>query len=207
MAVGLLLLLFIGRWKLGERVGKRELVCVIAIIIGISGLGFAGPSHTTEHAPIDQLAAAIALLASVAALPVIASFTRYRGQTIGYLAAMGAGLWYACGSLSAKFIADGISDGIWTFAIAWIAAAILVALLGLLSESTALQSRPASRVSPVIFVVEMLIPVFMAPVLASEHWSTHPSRLGILLGSLLLVVAATAALASSEKLAAFGGRK
>jgi hypothetical protein len=56
------------------------------------------------------------------------------------------------------------------------------AVVGTLSEQTALQRRPATHVAPVIFVVELLVPVALAVLVVGESWG----------GSVLPIAAAIA---------------
>ncbi|MGI8749864.1 MAG: hypothetical protein ACR2J6_04830, partial [Thermoleophilaceae bacterium] len=68
---------------------------------------------------------------------------------------------------------------------------------GLLSEMTALQSRSAIRVFPVVLVVQIVASVLLAPLLAGEGWSPNPFVLATLAISLGVVTLGTHSLASS----------
>src|SRR5204863_362601 len=50
LALGLLLLLALGDRMLGERVGPREVAAVVAIVVGVTGMAWAAPSHVSTHA-------------------------------------------------------------------------------------------------------------------------------------------------------------
>ena len=39
---------------------------------------------------------------------------------------------------------------------------------------SALQRRPATHVAPVMFAVQVLVPVILAPLIFGEKWSTTP---------------------------------
>src|SRR3954468_20640020 len=72
LAVGLLLLLVLGDRMLGERVGRLEVSAVLAIVLGVAGLAWAAPEHTTSHAGFARLAPALGGLAVLAAAPYAA---------------------------------------------------------------------------------------------------------------------------------------
>ena len=48
--------------------------------------------------------------------------------------------------------------------------------LALLSEMSALQRRPATHVAPVMFAVQVLVPVLLAPLIFGESWADDPAR-------------------------------
>ena len=75
--------------------------------------------------------------------------------------------------------------------------------MGTASEMTALQSRGATEVAPLVFVTQMLVPALLAPVLVNESWSDTPLGGLVLLGGLLVVAAGSFLLASSRIVQAF----
>ena len=84
------------------------------------------------------------------------------------LLSLSAGCAFAWTGISSKLIADFLSSSSWAAVVAWAAATGLVAAVGLLSEMSALQRRPATRVAPVVFVVQITVPVMLAPVIGDE---------------------------------------
>ena len=48
-------------------------------------------------------------------------------------------------------------------------------LVGLLSESSALQRAAATRVAPIVLVLQIAIPVAMAPIVGGESWAARRS--------------------------------
>lgn len=202
LAAGLFLLLAIGTTFLGEKVRQRDVIAVIAIVVGVAGLASVAPEHSSMHAGPNVLTPALAALGAAALFPLLFSFTRHRARSAGFLAATGAGLCYAWSSLSTKFITDDLGAGHWLVILGWGAATAIAAGIGLLSETTALQTRPASRVAPLIFVVQTVVPVVAAPLLAGERWPRAPLSLALLFGALIVVLAGSAALTSSTTLTA-----
>ncbi len=111
---------------------------------------------------------------------------------------LSAGCAFAWTGISSKLIADFLSSSSWAAVVAWAAATGLVAAVGLLSEMSALQRRPATRVAPVVFVVQITVPVMLAPVIGDESWASTPLGGVALLGFLVLVAAGAAALGRSS---------
>jgi len=146
-----------------------------------------------QSAPLWLMKATLPGLAIVALSP----FALRGRRRVGGLVAVSAGLAYAWTAFATKFVADGMSSGAWGVALVWLAATAAAALVGLLSEMTALQSRSAIRVFPVVLVVQIVVAVLLAPLLAGEGWSPDPLVIAGLGLSLAVVAAGTWALASA----------
>ena len=69
-----------------------------------------------------------------------------------------------------------------------------------LSEMSALQSRPAIQVAPVVFVIQTAMPVALAPMLLGERFTSTPLSGVPLALSLAVLIAAAAVLARSPLL-------
>ena len=67
-----------------------------------------------------------------------------------------------------------------------------------LSEMSALQTRPATQVAPIVFVVQVSVPVALAPFLGGESWAHTPLG-GMALVFFLLTVAAGAGLIGTTR--------
>jgi drug/metabolite transporter (DMT)-like permease len=194
LAFGLLLLLALGARALGERVGLRELAAVAGIVLGVAWLAAVAPDTSTRHAGAAVLAAVLGALGVVALAPYLAG----RGSRIGGIAAaLSAGAALAWSGLSTKFVADAVSTHVWGAAVAWAIATGLASGLGLLSEMTALQRRAATQVAPLVFVVQVIVPVTAAPLLTGENWAHAPLGPGGIVAGLTLVTAAAVVLTSS----------
>jgi drug/metabolite transporter (DMT)-like permease len=195
LASGLLLLLVLGDRMLGERVGRLEVGAVLAIVLGVAGLAWAAPEHTTSHAGFARLAPALGGLALLAAAPYLVRRETAAGSA---LLPLSAGCAFAWTGISSKLIADYLSSSSWAAVVAWAAATGLVAGVGLLSEMSALQRRPATRVAPVVFVVQITVPVMLAPLIGGESWASTPFGGVALVGFLALVAAGAGALGRSS---------
>jgi uncharacterized membrane protein len=80
-----------------------------------------------------------------------------------------------------------------------LAVAGLSAFVGTLTEQTALQRRPATQVAPIVFAVELLVPVALAVVVVGEDWE-RSSTAGIV-AALALVVGGAFALGRTPTVA------
>lgn len=195
LASGLILLLWLGASRLGETPGRREWVAVAAIVAGVAGVAWAAPERTTDHAGT----AAIALALGLVAIPIAAPYLlRGRVAVAGMLAVVSAGCGYAWTAIASKLLTDELAAGALLIAIAWLATAAASEGLALLSEMSALQRRPATHVAPVMFAVQVLVPVLLAPLIFGESWSTTPLDGAALIGFLAVAVGGTVLLAGSR---------
>jgi drug/metabolite transporter (DMT)-like permease len=180
LAFGLVLLLFVGARALHEPVGVREVAGVAMIVLGVAGLAVVAPGTSRNHAGAGSLALALAALGAVALLPYVRRGRRGGGPVA---AAVAAGAAFAWSGLSTKFVADALAAHAMLAALAWTAATGAASGLALVSEMTALQRMPASRAAPLVFVVQVAIPVLAAPLLTGESWGRAPlGRMGTVAG-------------------------
>ena len=199
LASGLLVLLWLGVTRLGERPGTREYAAVTAIVAGVAGVAWAAPDRTTDHAASWAIALSLALVA----LPIFAPYLlRGRRSAAGTLAVVSAGFGYAWTAIASKLLTDELSDGTVLIAAIWLATAAASEGLALLSEMSALQRRPATHVAPVMFAVQVLVPVILAPLIFGEEWSTTPLDGVALVAFMLVALAGTVLLAGSKAVGA-----
>jgi hypothetical protein len=165
LAVGLFLLLAAGVRYSKERIFRRDVLCVLAIAAGVTGLALTAPGEVKGHGSTLAISLGLSGLGVVAILPYVVPAARRRE---GVLVAIGAGLAYAWTGFSTKFAADAFTSGAWLAVVIWVGATAAAALFGLLNEMTALQARPATRVFPVVLVVQIVVAVVLAPVLAGQ---------------------------------------
>ncbi|MEA2375883.1 MAG: hypothetical protein QOD53_2346 [Thermoleophilaceae bacterium] len=195
LSLGLVLLLLMGARMLRERIGAREAVATAAIVGGVVGITLSAPKHTDAYSGDWRLVAVLVLLGLAAAVPyVLGEHARHAGG----LLVTSAGLAIAGSALMSKLITDELSAHRWLAALAWAAATAVAAGVGLLSEMSALQRRPASRVAPPIFVVSTVVPVLGAPFLTGESWSHTPLGGVVIVISLAVIAAGGFALGRSQ---------
>ena len=209
LASGLILLLWLGAKRLGEAPGAREWGAVAAIVAGVVGVALAAPERTTDHAGTAAIALALALVAVPIAAPYALS-SRFRhsprsggvdvgsGGAIATLAILSAGCGYAWTAIASKLLTDELAAGALLVAIAWLATAAASEGLALLSEMSALQRRAATHVAPVMFAVQILVPVVLAPLIFGESWGETPLGGAALVASLAVAVGGTVLLAGSS---------
>jgi drug/metabolite transporter (DMT)-like permease len=195
----LILLLWLGATRLGEAPGKREFIAVAAILGGVAGVAWAAPERTTDHADTAAIALALGLVAIPIALPYL---MRGRASAVGFLVVLSAGFGYAWTAISSKLLTDELAAGTLLVAVAWLATAVASEGLALLSEMSALQHRPATHVAPVMFAVQVLVPVALAPLIFGESWSETPLRGVALVAFMAIAVAGTVLLAGSKAVGA-----
>jgi len=196
LAFGLTLLLVLGVRTLGEHVGKRDVAAVLAIVAGVGGLAAVAPDVSSHHTGGWTLAGVLIGLAAFALAPYVARGGPLRTAPA---AAVAAGAAFAWSGLSTKFVADALSTHQWLLAVVWTIATGLASGLALLSEMSALQRRAATHVAPVVFVVQVVIPVLAAPLLTGESWAHAPlgpagilAGLAVVVGGAVLLITAPA---------------
>ena len=199
LASGLLLLLVLGVTRLGERPGRREYLAVAAIVLGVAGIAWAAPERTTDHAGTAAIAIGLALVA----IPIVLPYAlRGWGRSAGTIAVISAGFGYAWTAIASKLLTDELAAGSALVALAWLASAAASEGLALLSEMSALQRRPATRVAPAMFAVQVTVPVILAPLIFEEKWSTTPLGGGALVAFILVSLAGVVLLAGSRAVGA-----
>ncbi|MGA3362484.1 MAG: hypothetical protein ABSD82_10695 [Solirubrobacteraceae bacterium] len=202
LASGLLVLLLVGERMLGESPGRRELLAVAAIIAGVGGIAALAPGHNTRHVHGIAVVVVLTLLGAAAFTPFILQLI---GRPIANATMIGAGLAFAWSGLVNQFVADAGSNGHWGTAISWAVGAAAAALVGLTCEMSALQRRPAILVAPVVFVVQTVVPIGLAPLVLHTSFIDSPLDGIPLLGCLLVVLAGAITIARSPALLALGG--
>jgi drug/metabolite transporter (DMT)-like permease len=203
IASGLLLLLWLGVTRLGERPGRREFLAVAAIVGGIAGVAWAAPGRSTDHAGAGAIALALVLVA----LPLLTPYALRRPlatniRRLGLFATVSAGCGYAWTAIASKLLTDELAVGTLFVAALWLGMAAVSEGLALLSEMSALQRRPATLVAPVMLTVQVLVPVLLAPLIFGESWADTPLGGAALAGFIAITLAGTVLLAGSKTVAA-----
>jgi drug/metabolite transporter (DMT)-like permease len=197
LAAGLLVLLLLGERMLGEHAGRYEWGCVLAIAIGVVGVALTAPPRSASHTS-QQLTITVVLLGLGCAslLPYLLNVVR---RSPPALTMVGAGLAFAWSAVATKLASDDLSQGHLVAAAAWGLSTAAASGVGVLSEMSALQSRPAIQVAPVVFVTQTVVPVVLAPLLLGESFAATPLG-GVPLGASLALCVAGAALLTRSPL-------
>lgn len=181
LALGLLLLLYLGHRILREPVGARELTAVGLIIASVTVIALAGPRETGEVDRGAGLVIVVAILVGAAIVPF--ALNAIRGLPSAWLLVAASGCADGLAALVAKIVAEDGSDGRWLVAMLWFGLAGGTVVFGVISESSALQRLAATRVAPTVLAMQILIPTILAPVVGGESWAGTPG------GGVLLVFA------------------
>jgi hypothetical protein len=104
--------------------------------------------------------------------------------------------------VTTKLLSDGLDTGAWLAAAFWLATTALGGGLALLDQTAALQRRGATQVGVVIYVLPVIVPVLLAPVLFGEDWDDSPAGGLPLALSVAAVCAGAATLAASRRVVA-----
>jgi drug/metabolite transporter (DMT)-like permease len=187
LALGLVLLLALGRRVLGEPVRPRDWGAVLAIAGGLGLLAWAAPDSEGVHAGTVELAAVLGALALAAVIPWLA-------RAPGGWLVVAAGCGYAASGVTTKLLSDALGDGTLTAVLGWATVTAAVAGLGLVDEMGALQRVGAARVAAGAFALQTVVPVLLAPVLTGEHWG----RPAVIVAGLVLVVGGSLALGTAR---------
>src|SRR3954468_3635938 len=113
-AAGLLVLLFLGARMLHERVGRREVLAVGAIIVGIVVMTIAAPKRQVTQVDSSDVLLPMAAVAVVALAPLL---LRRRVGADSMAVVLGAGFAFALGAFCAKILADAIDRQAWLAAV------------------------------------------------------------------------------------------
>jgi drug/metabolite transporter (DMT)-like permease len=199
LAASLVFLLIVAARALDEHVGPREALSVLAISAGLAGLGWAAPSHSTQHASGPLFAATLVVLAAIVLAPWAIATRRHAPPV---LVAASAGVAYAFAGLGTKFATDDFHHSAWIKGLLWLIVLGAVSVIGQIDEMSALQQRPVTQVAPIVFGLNVLVPVALAPLLANEVWGRSAGVRATLVASLVLVLGGMVVLARSHAIGA-----
>jgi drug/metabolite transporter (DMT)-like permease len=187
LAAGLLVLLYLGERMLGERPGRYEWLCVCAIVLGVVGAALTHPPRSTSHTS-EQLTITLVLI-GLGLASLLPYLLHAFGRSIAEMTMVGAGLAFGWSAVATKLAADDLAGGHYVAAAAWGLSTAAASGIGVLSEMSALQARPAIQVAPVVFVTQTVVPLILAPLLLGESFSATPGggvplaiSLGVLIG-------------------------
>lgn len=201
LALGLILLLILGAKLLGERVCRREAIAVLIVVVSVALSAWAAPGEPGEVPRDAGLLVALAALGAVALSPyIVAALRRGHSYPVPLLIA-GAGAADGMAAFVAKLVAEDASAAAWGAAAAWVALVAGVILLGFLAETTALQRAPATRVAPAVLVMQIAVPIALAPLVGGEGWGATPLGGGVLGLALAGLVTGVAMLGSAPAVA------
>jgi drug/metabolite transporter (DMT)-like permease len=200
LAAGLLLMLYLGVRMLGERVGRAEVAGVIGITAGIGLLAWGRPAGIET---VTSEAAVISVMGAMALVAVIPFALRGRGRLdSATFVIVASALAYGATNIATKLVSDGIDAGAWTIVAVWLGVTVAIGVVGLTTEMTALQRRPATFVVPVSFAIQTFMPIAFEPIYLTERWSTAALDGVPLIAGLLLIALGAIAVAKTRAVSA-----
>jgi hypothetical protein len=200
LAAGLLVLMFLAQRMLHEHAGRSEYLAMAAIVIGVVGAGLAAPPRHAGHGS-ENLAITFVLL-GLGLASLLPYALRLFGRPPAVTTMIAAGLAGGWSGVATKLASDDLAQGHLLLAVLWGLSTAAASGVGVLSEMSALQERPAIQVAPVVFVTQTVIPIVVAPLLFGESFADTPLGGVPLSASLALLVAGAALLARSPLLVA-----
>jgi hypothetical protein len=206
LAVGLLALMFVAQRMLGEHAGRYEYLAMGAIVIGVVGAGLSAPPRSATHT--SQELTITLVLVGLGLASLLPYLLRVFVRSPAAVTMIGAGLAFAWSGVATKLASDDLAQGHLVTAAAWGLSTAAASGVGVLSEMSALQSRPAIQVAPVVFVTQTVVPVVLAPLLLGERFSATPlGGVPLALSLALLVGGATLLVRSPLLLALMEGER
>jgi len=200
LASSQLVLLGVARVQLGERVGGREALGSLAIVLGLTAVVLMAPRHSVVTAT-SRTTLPLIVVGAVAATMFLVGRAHHRARLS---IVVGAGFAYSWADFASKLLANSVSSARWLGAL-WAIGVIVLGAIAFLEENTALQHRPAVTVAPVIGAIKVPLPVLMALWAGVESWSPQPWHIAVLLLGLTLVALGAARLAGSRTVARVSG--
>jgi drug/metabolite transporter (DMT)-like permease len=200
LALGLVALLAVGARALGESVTRADVAAVGAIVVGVLVLALVAPAPPLHARAGRDIS--IVLVGLGAVIGALWAAVRRR-PNVRVSAPVLAGLCFGWSGLSTQLVADAVHHGDVVAILAWTAATGAASGLGLVAEMTALQRSPATRVAPSVFVMQVLVPILLGP-LVTDGALAH-GRAGVpltALGVALVLGAAGVLLGRSDAVTA-----
>jgi hypothetical protein len=201
LALGLVLLLYLGHRHLGERVGRAELIAVGGVVGAVAVLAWAAPAETSHHAGTVRVLTGLGPLAVLALIPL--ALPRVGVRPPNMLLPFASGAAYAFTGVTSKFVVDDLRAHVVAGTILWVALTAALGFVGLLLEMSALQVLPATHVGPNVFVVQVSVPVLLAPLVSGESWAGTPLAGGVILMAVAATAVSAVVLTRSPAVAAF----
>ena len=198
LAVGLLLVLFLGTRLLGEPVRAAEWAAVAGILVGVLFVAIGAPPHSEAHRGGAVVIAVVAVLSVPALLPLL----RLPVATSPAAVIAACGLGYAATNVAAKLVGDDVALRHWPNAAAWAAVAVVDGVAATVTNMSAFQVRPATLVVPVSTSVQTFLPIVFEPLFLRERAPTTVEGVALVFG-LVLCLAGTVQLARSPAVATF----
>lgn len=202
MTIDLIFLLIILHFNKHVSIGKRELLAIFMICVGIScTLLFAKPVAGQRPYSVSSLIFVICLAAAVI---MIGIFIVRRTQTSSYralIAAMAAGISFAIVDVFAKIVSRQISLGILTVLSGWqVWCLFAVGIVSIIMTQNTYGSGPVAVSQPTMEIVEPVVGVILGIYIFGDSVSLDPLNLAFSLVAALIACGGIVILSHSKRL-------
>jgi drug/metabolite transporter (DMT)-like permease len=177
-------MLLLARWKLGERVKRREAVGIVLIALGIVAVGSTSPPENQHGPDLGGWVLLTAIMASAVLIPRLVQ--RVRKSPAAYINALAAGIGFSASNLYTKGVSDSLSFRTILPLIVLTAAAGGSSLLAFADQIRALQFGRATAVVPLVAGLQAVIPITMAAIFFGEEWPAGLVARSLLSGGIAL---------------------
>lgn len=201
LAAGLLLLLGLSAKLLGERVDGGAVAGVLAITGGIALLAWGQPDGPEHLGTISSVVGVVGGLSTAAIAPLL--FGRERNWAMFPILASAIG--FGAGNIATKLVSAEFTSGRYVEAGIWIAVLAGTSIVAILTKTTALQRRPATLVVPVLFAVQIFLPILLEPFYLTARLGAGALTSAPVAGGLALVLLGVVAVSRTRAVAAFAG--
>lgn len=193
---GLGILLGLTGWILKEPLGRREIMGVVLITLGVAAASFAPPSLGSTPPGLEEWALLLLVLGSGSVLPyVLRAFGLPVGATLGGAA---AGLAYALNGVLSKGVADAVQPVDVLPLVLLTTGTLFFGIFSFVIELDALRIGYVSVVVPVVLAVHTVVPIVCAPLIFGEAWPAGLLPRALLGGGIFLALLGTLMLSRSS---------
>jgi hypothetical protein len=195
-AAGFGLMLVLARWRLGETMSRLEAVGIMAIAIGMVGVGIEAPAASNVGLNLIGWSVLTAVVIPVIFLPDIAG--RFWNFSAPFMSGIGAGLGYASTNLYSKGVSEFLSpETLVPLTLLAIGAAV-TSIVAFSDQIRALQAGRATAIVPIIGGLQAIVPIIVASFVFGEKWPATLAGQLVLGGGILLSIVGMAVLAYSS---------
>jgi len=190
------LMLMLARWRLGERIQRREAAGILAIALGIVGVGVTSPSISKTTPGVFGWIVLTIIIVPTIFLPAV--LQRLLNSPAAYLNAIAAGLGFAASTLYTKGVSDLLSvRSLIPLGLLAIAAG-MTSLIAFSDQIRALQDGRATTIVPLVAGLEAVVPIIIASLIFGEKWPAAMAERVLLGGGIMLTTAGMIILAYSS---------
>jgi hypothetical protein len=196
LAFNLVVLLVIARRLTPDPITRSDVVGALAITAGVVALAVAAPSRGGDNG--TRTLVLVAVLGAVSALPLT-----LRGHMLraAILLPAAAGVAFTLLAIATRLASDTLTGHRLLAGVCWLGVAGFSAYSATVCEMSAMRTRSATLVVPLVVSVESVLPIVVGPLAFSERLPTStPARIALGLG-LAAIVAGVSLLGRAPALA------